>query len=287
VTYANTIRKAGKLEEAAGAFRESARLLEDILVGLPNHYKARVNLAIALASLGRTEWNADSPSLGRRKEAIADMERGMKIGRDTIAMDPNETMGRFNHAVAGFYLGRALRDDDPRRALETYEEAIGAITAAPQNNSARELRSVLLADASFTLRSLHRDGQARAWLDQAAALAEGLRKERSSAAVDCDDAISRAEADWALALGRPGDAAAWHRRFIAEAEGTSPPVVDTSQSMNNAYTMIHRYGLLAAALRRAGKPDEAVQADAKRDEIIAYWKKKLPENPSVEEVLTR
>jgi hypothetical protein len=46
-------------------------------------------------------------------------------------------------------------------------------------------------------------------------------------------------------------------------------------------------GLLAAALRRAGKPDEAAQADAKRGEIIAYWKKKLPENPSVEEVLTR
>ena len=287
-TYARICRNAGRLNEAAGVLNESRTLLEGILAENPASYKARLNLANTLIALGRVVGDADGPSLGRTREAAEYFERGLRIGRELMASDSKEMMVRYNHSLGAWRLGDVIRPEDPVHALAAYDEAIAVLRAMATRNFSRDMPLMsVLAESTFALRQLGRNEEARQRLREARQIAASYRDPKSAAALLCAEELSRAEAAWALADGRPLEAAALHQQFLAQAEAANPSVFDVKGQLSDAFTVAHRYGLLEAALRAAGQTGQAAEAASHRRELIEMWRKELPSNPLVAPILMR
>jgi serine/threonine protein kinase len=288
-TYARNCRLSGNLEEAVRAFRESIALLEEDAAEEPDNYKVRLNIANNYIGLGRTLGDKNSPSLGRTQEAVQYFEHGLRIGRRVMASDPKETMIRYNHSIGAWRLGDALRNQDATRSLASYDEAIGLLRGMTAKSFSRDVPLVIvLAESTFPLRRLRREIEARQRLQQARQIAEVYRNVAWPASALCNEAISRAEADWALAAGRPLDAVAQHRAWLDLGESGKPSVADqAANDLSSAFMLIRRYRLLADTLRAAGQETQAAQADSERRKIVESWKKKLAGNQSVEAILLR
>jgi hypothetical protein len=131
-----------------------------------------------------------------------------------------------------------------------------------------------------------REAEARRRLDEAAQIAAGYRKQ--PVGTFCEEAISRAEADWALSAGRPAQALALHRAWLDQAGGCKPlKSSEASEIMSTAFQFSLRYCLMRDAARAAGLDAEAADAESKRHEIIELWRTKLPTDPPVEFILSR
>jgi tetratricopeptide (TPR) repeat protein len=287
-SYARIARNAGRLDDAERALTEALALLEQLTVDEPANYRWRLNLANTSIALGRVLGDADGPSLGRLDDAIAAFDRGLAIGRAVLASDTKENLARNNHALGAWRLGDAIRTLDPARALALYDEAIAVLRGTPGGNFNRDVPLVnILAESTLPLRQLHRDREARERLDEAKRLAEPYRKTPSLASLLVDDPISRAEADWALALRRPSDAVSWHRTFVTALESIKEAGADPRTELTSAFVASRRYRLLTEALMAAGQTEEAAAVVAKRDELVQFWKHKLPGSPYVEPVLMR
>jgi tetratricopeptide (TPR) repeat protein len=287
-SYARVGRNAGRLDDAKRALTEVVPLLEQIIVDEPANYRARLNLANTWIALGRVLGDADGPSIGQLDEAIAAFERGLAIGREVLASDAKETLARINHALGAWRLGDAIRMRDPARALAVYDEGIAVLRAVPGGNFNRDVALVnILAESTLPLRQLHRDREARERLDEAKQLAAPYRKTPSETSLLVDDPISRAEGDWALASRRPEEAVTWHRTFLNSLESLASSGADARKELTTAFVLSRRYGLLAAALVAAGRDADAAAIDAKRRELVQFWKQKLPGSPYVEPVLMR
>jgi hypothetical protein len=259
--------------------------LEGILAEQPNDYQARRSLANTLIGLGRVYGDAGGPSLGQLDKALENWERGLQIGREVIASDPKEVQGRFNQAVGDYLLGNAVRDQDPARALAAYDEAIDALRPPGGSNLSRQVLAMQLAESTFPLRKLRGDAEARRRLQEAKQIATDFRRQGANT-LECDQSISAAEADWALASGHPLEAAERQREFLAEAKAEGADV-NQMQNLNDAFTIARRYRLLAQALTAAGRSSEAAQAEAQRREIVEYWQKKRPGDKLVESLFAR
>ena len=284
-TFASISRKTGRVEEAAATENEAIDLLQGILAEQPTHYVARLNLANNLLSLGRIYGETNGPSLGRRDDAIATIERSVALGREIMATDANDELIRYNHAVANIHLGNLLRDLDPAGALRAYNEAISSVAALSKSNSPKVVWALALAESTFPLRKLRRDEEARQRLRQAAQISQDLRKVAASAAVESEEAVSRAEAEWAISRGDASAAAYQHRNFLAFVDSIKPPAVIPAESMIDAFSMTRRYRLLEQALTAGGQEAEAKQADRKREDIFEIWRQRLPGSPATEALL--
>jgi hypothetical protein len=260
--------------------------LERILAEQANNFQARRSLANTLIGLGRVYGDAGGPSLGQLDKALENWERGLKIGRDVIASDPKEVQGRFNQAVGDYLLGNAVRDQDPARALAAYDEAIDALRPPGGSNLSRQVLAMQLAESTFPLRKLHRDAEARRRLQEAKQIAADFRRHGANT-LECDQSISAAEADWAMASGHPLEAAERQREFLAEAKVEGADNVNQMQNLNDAFTIARRYRFLARALTAAGRSSEAAQAEAQRREIVEFWRKKRPGDKLVESLFAR
>jgi hypothetical protein len=218
---------------------------------------------------------------------VAYFERALQIGREVIASDANEATARFNQSLACWRFANTIRDQNPARALANYDEAIDLLRATTARNFTRDIPLVsVLAESTFPLRRLNREKEARQRLEEAQRIAAPYRDKPSPASQSCSEVLSRAQADWALASGRPLEAVALHREYLAELEPDSASF-DAAHDFSSAFLLTRRYRLLAGAARAAGLESEAVQAESKRHELVETWKKNLPTNPSVEAALLR
>ena len=287
-TFARVARGTGRFEEAVGALREALTVFEQMDAAEPGNYRVRVNLANSSIALGRALGDADSPSLGRLDEAIAAFERGLAIGRELLASDAKENLARYNHALGTWRLADAIRRRDPAHAVALYDEGISVLRGMPGGNFSRDVPLVnVLAESTLPLRQLHRDQEARERLDEAKRLGEAYRKTPSQSSLLVDDPISRAEADWALAAGRPADAVSWHRTFVTTLETLKATGFDPRNELTSAFVLSRRYRLFSEALAAAGQEAEAAAVAVKRRDLVQFWKQKLPSSPFVEPALMR
>jgi serine/threonine protein kinase len=286
-TYSSLCLDQGKLEDAIDAMKQSLALLEQIRAERPNHYTTRANIANHLADLGAYYGGVDDPSLGRTDLAIEYFERAGRLGREIMLSNPTENTVRLNQAIADRLFGDIIRAENPVRALAAYDEAIQLLRATTAKNYIRDVPLVrVLAESTFPLRRLKHEKEAAQRLQEARQLAAPYRSKPSDASLECFEALSRAEADWALSSGRPLEAIAIHRSFLAEAEaGTG--ISDAATYFTIAYRMTRRYRLLAQAAKAAGLESDARQAECKRSEIVEAWKKNVPGRPSVQAALER
>jgi len=283
--YGSLLRATGDLSGAVQTFQESLVLMEQMLAENPNHYKAQVNTANTHASIARALGDANGPSLRRTDAAVKHFEESLRIGRRLMALDPNETQIRFNHAMAAWRLGNALRGRNPRTALERYDEAAAILRPMTLNRAVRDIALVgALSDATFALRAIGRGSEIGRRMEEAAGICEPYRIRTESVYGACSESISRAAAAVALAERRPLDAIAAHREWLKVAE-RQKTAEQAKEDIYAAFVLANRYRLLRDALLSAGMGAEADETDRNRKSIVEFWKAKLSGRIDAEAVL--
>jgi hypothetical protein len=148
----------------------------------------------------------------------------------------------------------------------------------------------VLAESAVPLRRLNRETEARQRLDEAQRIGAPYRDKHSIASLQASEVLTRAQADWALAAGRPLEAVSFHRAFLAEADAAAKSdsaIFNPSREFVDAFLLTRRYRLLAHAARAAGLASEVSEAESKRRGIVEQWKKDVSGRPSLEAALLR
>jgi predicted nucleic acid-binding protein len=219
--------------------------------------------------------------------AVKHFEESLRIGRRLMALDPNETQIRFNHAMAAWRLGNALGAPSPRTALERYDEAAALLRPMILNRAVRDIALVgVLADSTFALRAVGRSSEIEQRMEEAAGICEPYRARNAAVYGECSEPVSRAAAGVALAQGRTLDAIAAHREWLKVAEGDKT-TERAKDDIYSAFVLGNRYRLLRDALLAAGMKAEADGAERNRQSIVAFWKTKLSGRNDAEAILMR
>jgi tetratricopeptide (TPR) repeat protein len=126
--------QSGDLDGALKTARESIEFQQAEAAG--GHASLRINLANAYDLEGMILGRQDAePSLGRRREALADFQKALDTAEDLASKDPADYLGRHNVAVFGLEMGNILRHKDPTKALEIYDHSLVRIREAKPNSS--------------------------------------------------------------------------------------------------------------------------------------------------------
>lgn len=268
-TYGKSLRLTGDLEEALKIQKESFALLERIRASRPDDFKLLVNSVAAHADLGHLLADDIGASLGRRQEAIAEYEKCLDLGRRGLQKDAKETMIRFNTAICAWRQGNLLQNVDAERSIAVHREAISLIRGLPRGAGGREVAlASLLGESTFALRAVGNEAEARRNLDEARKLANATKDAPADTIGSAWEAISRAEADWALAAKHPAEAAKIHEKWLAGVRYGEPAVKTDRRA---AFMIARRYGLLADALRASRDQARAEEIERKRAAVLQPW----------------
>jgi tRNA A-37 threonylcarbamoyl transferase component Bud32 len=285
--YAGLLRATGDLRGAVDTLQESLTVLEGMAAENPDHYTTQLNIANNHALIGRNLGDPVGPSLRQTQAAVQHLQESLRIGRRLMRLDPNDTQIRFNHAVAAWRLGDALRDQDAGSALSAYDEGIGILRLMSGERFSRDIPLVAtLVQSTYALRALGRDRQAVPRLQEAAAICREYQGRSAVLYETCSEYTSRAEAERALANGRPRDAVVIHRDWLQLTDNEAR-MKEASEDIYSAYVLTRRYRLLTNALVAAGMKAEAEQAELTRRGVIESWKKKLAGRDDAEVLLSR
>jgi hypothetical protein len=192
-----------------------------------------------------------------------------------LALDRNDDQIRFNHAIAAWRLGDALRRSDRPRALSAYDEAIGILRPLKAKRFNRDVPlAAALSESAATLTGLGRSAESAARLEEAEGICETYRGVKQVVYETCAEFTTRARAAIAMSRKRPADAVAAHREWLA-LSGAENETDEIHQDLFSAYVLSRRYRLLADALRAAGQTAEAQHTEASRRALIDWWRTKL------------
>jgi hypothetical protein len=248
-----------------------------------------MNVANTYITVGRILGDENAPSLGRTEEALQCFQRGLKLGREVMALDPNEAQVRYNHSIGAWRLGDLIRKRDPAAAVAAYDEAALILRSMPVKSFSRDVPLVfVLAESTFPLRAMHRDTEAAQRLRDAHQIADRYPDPASVGSIYCNEVITRAEGAWAAAAGRATDAISIYTKWLDQARLGKPSILDqAADDLTVAFALAQRYGFIANAYRAAGRPEGAADAEQSRRRIADLWSNKLPARATIEAVLLR
>ncbi|MGD0212710.1 MAG: serine/threonine-protein kinase [Terriglobales bacterium] len=269
--------QTGNLEGALQTAQESVQLQETEAAS--GHASLRINLANALCFEGMILGKQDAePSLGRSRDALAVLQKGLDIGEDLAKVDPIDYLSRHSAATIGLEIGNILRHSDPQRALAVYDHALARIREAKTNVSTQLSAADLLAGSSYSLRWLGRGKEARQRIDEAFQL---LRKAHQYPADKVEpmgraDHVMRAAADDYAETRQTPQAIAAYKELIDKLMAWNP---DLQNDLRDAVCMSRTWTALAILLRGTGHKEEAVRLEAQRTDLWNHWNAKLPNAP--------
>lgn len=250
----------GDLEGAVESLREGLEIMKGMRAKRANDFRLMLNLSATHADIAALLSDDYGGPLGRVADAIREYDTALEIGRKAVAMDPGEKMVRLNTAVSCWKRANLVRLTNPAAALPGYSESMALLRTVPKDFGSREqARTVLLAEWSVALIQSGNVLEAARLLAEARQLAAEGRPGKGALGTPAE-AVSRAEAALAVAHGQPAEAVRIHRRWLE----STLPVESASLRRDYRIAMVfaHRYKLLADALRHAGQPQEATQAEA-------------------------
>ena len=158
--------QSGDLDGALQTAQQAIQL--DETQAASGHASLRINLANALYTEGMILGKQDAePSLGRSRDALAVLQRGLDIGEELAKMDPIDYLSRHSVATTGLEIGNILRHNEPQKALVVYDHALTRIREAKTNVSTQLTAADLLAGSSYPLRWLGQDEEARRRIEEA------------------------------------------------------------------------------------------------------------------------
>ena len=268
-------RARGDLDQALQAIQESVQILEP-QDGEKALGKVRT-FALALVREGQILGEDNSISLNRPGEAVACLERALRIDDDFARRDPSDFGSQYSVFLVETKLAGILRYTQPRRALEMYDDGLQRLALAKGNAGSPRNEVRALAASTYPLLKLGRRAEARKRLD---AVFERLGQlklypaERIEPGSEADDAL-RALADYEAGSGNPGRAAAIYQELLDGVLAANPkPETDLS----DAVELSSVYRAAVRLFRNAGRTDLAAALDARRLELWQRWNRKSPDN---------
>jgi tetratricopeptide (TPR) repeat protein len=280
----SSLRSEGRLEEALDALREARAIAEGPVFG--SKTERALNLYGILLREARTLGNDRGVNLGRPEEAIAVYEKAVEITGEAASTDPRDQTSRDRFALSARELADLLVSRDPRRALDTYDQAIRRLREISNNLAARRREAQTLAASSNALRRLGRMPEARQRIDSALQL---LRQTHDypSGKIPLDSEVAGvllAQAELEAAAGDPRLAVRLYEQLLTAVNATNP---DPFADLSEAVRLSALYYVMAGAYRRAGDPAKASATDIRRQALWRQWNTKLPQNAYVGRELAR
>jgi tetratricopeptide (TPR) repeat protein len=236
----------------------------------------RINLADSLHSEAMVLGKQDAePSLGRSRDALTVLQRGLDIGDELAKMDPVDYLSRHSVATIGLEIGNILRHSDPQKALTVYDHALVRIREAKTNVSAQLSAADLLAGSSYPLRWIGREKEAKQRIDEAFQLLHDAHQDPADAVepMSESDHVMRAAADDYVETGQTDKAIAAYRKLLDKLMAWNP---DPQNDLRDATCISRTWTALANLLRRTGRTEEADRLDVQRTELWDHWNDKLP-----------
>jgi len=275
----SALRFQGDLVSAAAATREAREQIE--AAAKPGDTRSQINLASALWREAVVLGGQDGVSLGRHEEAIALLEREIRILENLSEADTRESTSRLRTATAVRELGPLLAADRPARALEYYELALRRLGEVKKNSTARLQESDLLAASATPLRLLGRGQEAADRI--AAALSklevEGRMPKGRQDAPSEVERVLRAEAEDLAARGLAGQAAGKYERLLEITLAGRPK---PESNLRDATSVSRVYLGLARVQRLAGNPERANEMSRRNLALWQGWQQRLPANVYVD-----
>ncbi len=266
--------QAGDLD---GALNDAKRVVDLQQAQAQNgHASLRINLANALCAEGLILGQADAePSLGRSREALALIQRGIDIGEELAGKDSSDYLSRFTVANLSIPFGNILRHEAPGKALAVYDHALARLREAKSSVNSRLAEADLLAASSYPARWIGRREDARQRIKDAFQLLRDARlypDDKIEPLSEVDDAL-QAQADDYAETGQTVEAIAAYQDLLAKLMAWKP---DLRNDLRDATRIARVWTGLAILLRRAGRLDEAAQLEKQRAELFDHWKATLP-----------
>jgi serine/threonine protein kinase len=272
---ANALRYQGDLDAALGAIRKARELSER--AAYPSQTARMFGLYGIMLREGRILGEAHAVNLGRPAEAVAILEKALKMIEEAAREDVNDSASRARVATTARELGDILREENPRRALEIYDLGIHRLEEMHNSLKARRDRAQLLANSSYPLRRLHRIPESKARIAEALAIlkdtkdypADQIRLGSYAYMAVC------ALADHAAETGDLRRAMTIYQELLGKILASRPrpeTLLTDAVSMSRVYTVIARLG------QRAARHDLASAMESQRLKLWQHWNSKLPNN---------
>jgi tetratricopeptide (TPR) repeat protein/tRNA A-37 threonylcarbamoyl transferase component Bud32 len=275
---ANALRYQGDLEGALQAIQEARKIVEGTTY--PNEAARMFNLYGIFLREGLILGEDGAANLDRPAEAIEALQKAFDISEAAAIKDPIDSTSRTRVGNSGNPLGNILRHRDPQRALAVFDLAIRRLKEVRNRLVARRDLSMVLANSSYPLRSLHRPDEAKQRIDAALAILKDTKDypaERTPLYSEVFIAL-RAQADHEVDVGEPRRALELYEQLLDKVMAAKPDVLN---DLREAPRLSRIYEALTGLYRRTGDSEKAESMEARRAELWREWERKLPNNPFV------
>ena len=164
---AGALMYSGDFKGAGDAIRESRKLLDQLRqVDRSARYISLI-LSQTRCREGLIFGEDGGVNLNRPLDATVSLEEAFQAPEPFARKDSNDYEARSAVALAGHYLGDVLRNANPKRALEVYDQSLARIRDVPNDVAARRLEAILLAGSSYAARSIHHEKDAKDRIESA------------------------------------------------------------------------------------------------------------------------
>jgi tRNA A-37 threonylcarbamoyl transferase component Bud32/tetratricopeptide (TPR) repeat protein len=271
-------RATGELDEALQAIRESVRLLE------PDEGETRVgrlqSFGLALLREGQILGEDQSINLNRPEEAVACIQRSLKLGEGLAGRDSSDFQSQYRVFLAESKLAGILRHTEPGRASALYEDALHRLAGPTASEATLRDETEALAASVYPLLELGRRAEARQRLDGALERLRRLNRypaKQIELGSPADDTL-RALAEYDAEEGSVNRGAARYEELLRLVFAGHP---EFETSLEDAVELSNLYSAAARLERRAGKTKQAAGLETRRLSLWQHWDTRLPNNTFV------
>jgi serine/threonine protein kinase/tetratricopeptide (TPR) repeat protein len=275
---ANALRYQGDLEGALQAIQEARKVVEKTTY--PTETKRMFNLYGIFLREGLILGEDGAANLDRPADAIQALQKAFDISEAAASKDPIDSSSRSRVANSGNVLGNILRHTDPERALAVFDLSIRRLREIRNRLVARRDLSMVLANSSYPLRSLHRPVEAKQRIDAALAILKETKDYPAEEVPLYSEVFValRAQADYETELAEPRRALEVYEQLLDKVMAAKP---DALNDLRQAPRLSRIYEALGTLYRRNGDVQKAESMQARRLELWRHWESKLPNNAFV------
>jgi tetratricopeptide (TPR) repeat protein len=123
--------ETGPLPQARASYQHAAAIRQQLCEHQPNNLQYRQGLFVADTDLGNVLGGARAINMGDSAGAFSMYREALRIAEDLTAQDPKEGWARTGLAIAYTNMGDAVRNRNPRQALDWYHRALSIMDGLP------------------------------------------------------------------------------------------------------------------------------------------------------------
>lgn len=279
---AQIYQRRGDLDEAYKDIQESVNLLDPGPEWLTKSQSR--NYILALVYRGRILDGENTVNMSQPEEALQSLNKAFTMADEFVHRDPRDHAAKGTFAMAAISLGAILRRVNASQAWQVYDHALSHLTDVSDDRHLQRFEVNLLAGASYPLRRMGRETEARQKLRVAFDLLNRLKfypsdkLELDSEAAD----TLRAMADDSADNSELKRSAELYQELLDKAD---PTEADRGFNVEDAVQLSNLLHSTALIYRRCGRADKAAALENRRRKVWQTWDRKAPNHPFIQQQL--